>query len=255
MWPIYWNGRDQDGDLLQVGQYVYLLKIWNCNELKIIDGHINVGGLTLSNQYPAMSQPPFKYLNCCIDHHNLTGIARPNANYLASDYIHASNYTISPGSNVSFKAGNEIVINGEFVVNSTAEFEAKIEGCTPVSYQRIQGPTENEIKEMNPEEVASRVWESRTEQEVQSKQETALPAFSSQKFAINPNPNTGSFTLSLPNSTTPYHAIIYDLLGNIIYESTLINNQSIDISNHPKGIYFIKVSDGEQVHMNRVIHQ
>ena len=55
-------------------------------------------------------------------------------------------------------------------------------------------------------------------------------------FSIYPNPTTGVFTVKVAQGTIR----IYDLIGNIILEST---KPEIDLSGHASGVYFIKVGE------------
>ncbi len=68
------------------------------------------------------------------------------------------------------------------------------------------------------------------------------------KYEINvyPNPNNGSFTLNLPADDESTEKItsniyVYNLLGALIYTKTELSGQTeIDLSNQPKGTYFVK---------------
>ena len=75
---------------------------------------------------------------------------------------------------------------------------------------------------------------------------------------IYPNPNNGNFTISLKESTKNIHSIeITDILGSTVYKKEKIqtNAINIDISNQPKGIYFIKASTKDKVFTNKIIYQ
>jgi hypothetical protein len=68
--------------------------------------------------------------------------------------------------------------------------------------------------------------------------------------SVFPNPSTGIFQLQLPNENFSKDEIeieIYDLTGNIVSKTKLLNSRSdIDLSNQADGIYFYRVfnSDG-----------
>ena len=63
-----------------------------------------------------------------------------------------------------------------------------------------------------------------------------------------PNPSDGKFTLLIMDDEfrmMNYEIKIYNVLGELVFES-LINNASIDLSNHPKGIYTVVISSKEK---------
>jgi hypothetical protein len=74
---------------------------------------------------------------------------------------------------------------------------------------------------------------------------------------IYPNPNKGTFTLSLPDDEIR-DISIYDMLGQIIYSKQQLNGDVvIDISNEPKGIYFLKAVNNTtgDVRVNKIVVQ
>lgn len=64
----------------------------------------------------------------------------------------------------------------------------------------------------------------------------------SEELNIFPNPNNGSFTLSLSNVNEKCSFDVYNVLGERIYQSK-VNSKSapIDLSRQPQGIYFYRV--------------
>ena len=84
---------------------------------------------------------------------------------------------------------------------------------------------------------------------------TSLPEQSSENALINlfPNPTQGRFTI---NSNRRLNSVIVqNMLGEIIY--TIPKNGSasneIDLSDQPKGIYFVKVYTGERSFSEKVV--
>jgi len=69
---------------------------------------------------------------------------------------------------------------------------------------------------------------------------------------IFPNPSNGIFTISgLPMGALCID--IYNVLGEIVYSKNSTQTVSnIDISNSPKGMYFVKISDGMKVHTTKI---
>jgi hypothetical protein len=72
-----------------------------------------------------------------------------------------------------------------------------------------------------------------------------------------PNPTTGKFKIqSDQNTSNKINLKIYNLLGEKIFEKSDFNPQSsneIDLSNSPKGIYLIKINDGENRYSKKVV--
>lgn len=64
--------------------------------------------------------------------------------------------------------------------------------------------------------------------------------FNLEKFAVYPNPNNGSFEISLENECS---ITIYNFIGKKVYfENNIIDNKIIN-TNLPKGIYIIEIKD------------
>lgn len=78
-------------------------------------------------------------------------------------------------------------------------------------------------------------------------------------YNIFPNPNTdGHFNIKCEGGImTGCKLIVYDVLGNIIIESSYVTNNlyEIDISDHPKGIYILKIEDSDKITMEKIIYQ
>lgn len=73
---------------------------------------------------------------------------------------------------------------------------------------------------------------------------------------IYPNPSNGTFQIN-SNGLQVSRLEIYNLLGEKIYTSTknAESNFTIDISNQSKGIYFVKIYEGEKSYTNKIIVQ
>ncbi|MBN4062316.1 gliding motility-associated C-terminal domain-containing protein [Bacteroidales bacterium AH-315-I05] len=83
--------------------------------------------------------------------------------------------------------------------------------------------------------------------------------FNNDRIDIHPNPNSGIFNLmiELDNETTVAVEIM-DVLGNLVYRKGDVNtngNLEVDISTHPKGIYFVKIVSGDEIVVKKVVYQ
>lgn len=73
-------------------------------------------------------------------------------------------------------------------------------------------------------------------------------------ITISPNPSNGKFIINSQNLKGKIS--VYNLLGEEIYKSNTSSLQlAIDISNQPKGIYFVKVFDGTNSYTKKIIIQ
>ncbi len=70
-------------------------------------------------------------------------------------------------------------------------------------------------------------------------------------FLIIPNPSNGKFRVETGN-LNPIQIKIYNLIGEVVYESEIINPE-IDISSKLKGIYFIEVSTKEKIYNKKLL--
>lgn len=77
-------------------------------------------------------------------------------------------------------------------------------------------------------------------------------------MSIFPNPSNGIFSIQhSSNNNNPQTIEIYNLFGEKIY-STTNNNKStydIDLTSFPKGVYFVKLSDGKNINSQKIIVQ
>ncbi|NQY07863.1 MAG: T9SS type A sorting domain-containing protein, partial [Flavobacteriaceae bacterium] len=73
---------------------------------------------------------------------------------------------------------------------------------------------------------------------------------------IYPNPTTGRVTVELPYGDSSSTSLaVYDMIGNRLYQSEVIqtNQSSLDLSQYPSGIYFIKVITEKGTVIKKVI--
>ena len=74
------------------------------------------------------------------------------------------------------------------------------------------------------------------------------------KFILFPNPTEGNFTIKLNAEIKNARAEIYNMLGEMVYSTTLNEQQTIN-NKFPSGIYFVKVTDSEKQFIEKLIEQ
>jgi len=75
-------------------------------------------------------------------------------------------------------------------------------------------------------------------------------------FSLSPNPASGTFTLQSTNQQFSNSTIIIlNTIGEKIQEQKLIAEKTeIDLSHHPKGIYFVKVMQGNKMAVSKIVY-
>lgn len=79
------------------------------------------------------------------------------------------------------------------------------------------------------------------------------------EYSITPNPSNGKFLVSSALvDLTPVSVLVYNCIGKKISESNLKPKETdlthtIDLSNEPPGIYFVRINCGNQVNTQRII--
>ncbi|MBK5286123.1 MAG: T9SS type A sorting domain-containing protein [Bacteroidia bacterium] len=77
---------------------------------------------------------------------------------------------------------------------------------------------------------------------------------SNDAFSIFPNPNSGHVTLSGYRLSGTTEMEIFNTLGEKSHEQKIISEKTeIDLSAYPKGIYFVKVIQGNRVAVKKII--
>jgi len=269
---VAWDGKDNFGNVLPPDQYSYSLALKNnCNTN-------NLGAFfTMPASYPIYSayydyastpkpNTPFLipiYFPCeCTD--NCENYDRPplpccsdkpdlhlqnTLITLTKEYKIINNIKAGPGvtvlssSDVLFQAGNSIVLDTGFSTQLGAKFEAEISPCL----LRITDSSHTSSSADNNDNVV-----------VQNQKN---PGLNESELLIIPNPsNDGLFYCMIKNNVSAKGNVainISSVLGEIIYTSNNVHSLSsvIDISSHPKGIYFVKVQSGDNVYTEKVVVQ
>ena len=74
---------------------------------------------------------------------------------------------------------------------------------------------------------------------------------SKKEIALYPNPTQGSFHIDLIEESD---INIYNLLGqNVMHLDKVSGSQQIHIENAPKGLYFVRIQNGNQIEVKKLI--
>lgn len=77
-------------------------------------------------------------------------------------------------------------------------------------------------------------------------------------FNVYPNPNNGQFTIANAGKQTMTRLEIYNTLGEKIYSTTNNRQQltyDVDLAHSPKGMYSVKIYEGEKIYSEKILIQ
>ena len=72
-------------------------------------------------------------------------------------------------------------------------------------------------------------------------------------ISLYPNPSNGEFTLYYSNSNKTYAIEIFSMLGQTVFLKENIKQSSVPITNLPKGIYLVKITDDSKSTNKKII--
>lgn len=169
-------------------------------------------------------------------------------NYIAKSIIHAGdavdidadqpdgNYEVHAGADVTFKAGNYVHLANGFYV-SGGNFHAYTDPNMPqldICYDsQLPGGG------------------GRVAQQVKG-------GYSSSPYKISPNPGTGLFNLYNPaGKFNESKLTISDIMGNKVFEKENLSASKIefDLTAQPKGVYIVKLDEGNKITVNKIVIQ
>jgi hypothetical protein len=76
------------------------------------------------------------------------------------------------------------------------------------------------------------------------------------EFNVLPNPSTGIFALNF-TGTAAKNIVVYDVVGKIIFEKNSLTDATLtlDLSNEPAGVYFVKVITNGEIISKKIIKE
>ena len=99
--------------------------------------------------------------------------------------------------------------------------------------------------------------ESTTTLEVAVGDVTSIGDLSGNDFGIelSPNPSHDRVTIALPKSFGETQLQLFDVAGNLLLDTSINQNESLDLSDFGKGVYFLRfTNDGKKVSKKLMIH-
>jgi surface protein len=160
--------------------------------------------------------------------------------YDATQTITATNFTVENGASAVFIAGQSITFGTGFVVQSGGNLHASItltqEFCNQTSLAS-----------------SSEITDRQSVSEPENKTAIAKDSF----FKLFPNPTTGLFKLELSEITSTIIVEVYGLMGKQILWQEVTGHQpfEFDLSLQPRGIYIVRVLNGDAIESQRIIRQ
>jgi len=71
-------------------------------------------------------------------------------------------------------------------------------------------------------------------------------------FSIFPNPSTGKFNINIANADN-CNITVMNMKGQQVYTTQVSGSTMIDLSNQPKGVYFIRISNASSTSIEKII--
>lgn len=75
-------------------------------------------------------------------------------------------------------------------------------------------------------------------------------------YSLFPNPSDGIFEVQASSNNQPLSLMVRNYTGQLVYQSRSLNDDyRIDLSGHPKGIYFVQLGEGKDQLIKKVVIQ
>ena len=196
------------------------------------------------DSYPFLCGPPNLYF------FNTT-VSNVSKEFYAINRITAEDYIMENSNHIVYKSENLIDLTDGFEVNSENSnyFSASIENCGG----KILNKKNHKLTKLDIESLDKNGIMLKEKDEVQK---IEIDNVLLSGIAIFPNPNNGIFSLMFPNDIS-FQITINDSKGINIFkkEYSSSNKCIIDISDKPKGIYFLTFVSNTQIKKLKLIYQ
>ncbi len=183
----------------------------------------------------------------------------PNLTSVSNKIIAKNATQIVTGQTKKFKAENEISLLPGFIASTGSDFDAYISLCS--SYDRsitntyppiINFPNNNQNPDFTKSTTGDSLYVPNDDNNTKLHENNSL----NDSLTIFPNPNNGSFTISFSDGKVK-DIYVYNVLGEIIFMKKETKEQTINISvsDFPKGIYFVKITNELGTKVEKVVYQ
>jgi subtilisin family serine protease len=177
-----------------------------------------------------------------------TNVNAPSVSTLQTSNSITLSHAVANGAAGRYHAGSIVSMTAGFSAAGGSIFSAYIQGCNAAPFNKAGNTEELTPYYTNLMAGAATLPEKKSD-------EVKATAISEEKISVYPNPNEGSFILTV-NNNSPKIIRIYDVLNNLILQKETKEQQTgIDISGHASGIYFVHILYGNTVKVERVLFQ
>ncbi len=167
---------------------------------------------------------------------------------------------ISSGADITFSAGEKVILYPGFHAKPGSHFQAKI-----VKKKKYPGyydePKKLNLPPLDQSGTCSKLYDSvYFAGEINKLEENVKEGYFYNKegFVIYPNPSSGLFTLRFDDGETDSYSVeVRNVVGKVVFVNKDIHTEvsAIDISKEPAGIYFVKISAGGKIYTEKVVVQ
>jgi hypothetical protein len=155
-----------------------------------------------------------------------------------------STFHIRNGSTVRLKAGNTIHLTSGFIAEPGSDFHAEITNDIDCSDTDVKMPinTEGDLNTVQNEKI----YQEPIEDEENSVCDNRISVF--------PNPNNGTFTVSVLQNQSTATMSVSDMLGNVILSKQFTGQfAEADISAFLGGVYLLKINAEGRVYTQKIV--
>lgn len=166
------------------------------------------------------------------------------------DSIVTTDLTVLPAIDVSITADAITLTGGDPAVVTTSFQWVK---CDP--YEIIDGATSSSytVEENGDYAVIITDGDCSDTSECVTISEVGIKSFNQGTLKIYPNPTEGQFTVTIDSKSSFTTVAILNNLGQVVYEGQLTQLSTVfDFSGYSKGIYLIRIIDGDRSYLERI---